>query len=238
MTNEGTLVSLNESQGETPSPEKKKKYKPRPNWSYWLKCDRLTLRAAIALSFNISPDEVELALLRNESLQGPFSKRLTPAYYHTLANGRITVVQHGQNEDGSDTVVDAKSLVAFAVSMKWPRLTPEFLALGGGQPEAAHQESSPNKSHEKAVISISGTRKIIKLLVELAIKMEAKGQPPLDIDNVPGPKEDLYIVAHYLYKDLDMEKSTFYRYLKGLCKFKSGPPSKDTLLRQLYSEHF
>lgn len=235
---ENKAVPTSEQQAAEDQPEKKKAFRPRPNWAYWKKYERLSLKEAVSLSFNLSPGKIDAALKRVSSLRGPFAKRLKLANYQTLQGGQLAVVQHGNSTDGNDTIVEVRSFVRFAIAMKWKNVPQEFLTLGDELAEILPDEESPKEKPAKIVAPESVIPHIIKLLVDLATRMaKIEGVEPLSIDKVPGPKKDLYQVAIGMNDKYAPTFNTFDKYLSGLCKVQPGRPT-ERLIRQLYPEYF
>jgi hypothetical protein len=111
----------------------------------------------------------------------------------------------------------------------WPKdLLPDFDNIE--QLEAEVDEQPVAKAKRKAPDAFVAA--LMMLLIEIA-----KRDPAININEMPGIKDDLLGVASKFNDKLDCPLATFDTYIQGFCKFKKGARTGD-YYRNLFPEFF
>lgn len=219
---------------ELPKDETNNKVKrKRPNWRMHHKSRFNYLRDAVALSMNTRPSHMGQVIAQDPKAKRVYQTRIGQARreMHT-SGGMITVIEKGDEKDGSDWLIDLASFVKFA-EKNWKGLREEFRQLGESSPaDDSHDAGKPAKRRGTDTFVAA----FIRLLVEIA-KRAAEAKQPFDVEKMPGQREDLLELARKFDAKLDYELTSFHTYIKGKCKCGRGQ-KRTNFYKNLFPEYF
>ena len=211
----------------------KKVKRKRPNWRLHQKSRFNYLHDAVALSMNTRPSHMDQIIVQDPKAKRVYQTRIGQARREMHSSGgMITVIEKGNEKDGSDWLIDLASFVKFA-DKNWIGLREEFRQLGESSPAAdSHDAGKPAKRRGTDTFVAA----LIRLLVEIA-KRAAEAKETFDVENLPGQRKDLLELARKFDAKLDYELTTFQTYIKGKCKCGRGHTRTD-FYKNLFPEYF
>ncbi len=219
----------------TPVEQAKKNVKrKKPTWKFYLKNRNASLHDAVALSMNICPLHVDQYIDENNKLKKTFNARLKAACLEMNDTGRIKLVEKGKLGNKSDWIVELTSFVNFFISREIGK-NKKFRLLGG-EPNAHVGKSS--KSLKPIKPPMLFTAALMRLFVEIARRAQKEGMC-FSLDEMPGQKKDLLLLADVFHSDLmGIKEATFVSYLKGFCKFSGGRNQETDFYIKLFGSDF
>lgn len=177
----------------------------------------LRLADGIALSLNWSPRVIKIALRAHHKIGVAYRTRLDKARLEATTIGKIKVAERGALNDGSDWIIEIRSLVSLADEYGWP-VPDQFKKLGLSSTITTSPKNTNNRRKKTPPAFISQLQKVIS---EIADRAATKGIK-FSQNSMDGTKKEFWDFARKSCAGLDVTYNTFDTYIHGICKFKPG----------------
>lgn len=132
-------------------------------------------------------------------------------------NGKIKVAEKGRNADGSDWIIEIRSLVTLAEQYGWK--VPERFTTLGLNPIPTPKPNNRSKRHRQPPEQfVHGLQKVLSLI---SAKAAEKGER-FDQKSMDGTKKDFWMFACNACAEISVRYNSFDTYIQGICTFKAG----------------